>query len=399
MFAHRRGQPRGDAASSADGAALGESLLRDPDFAERRCLRLERGKDEHRGELAVVFEPARKSERAVELRGTLWVDTNAATPRALSFEYLAPTVPNRKRAGGTITFGVTPEGLPVVARWVLHLLPAHDPRSQRGVRIILPSTWMADMRDTASETVLARWDSTTTTLGAPPHLLGRVTRLGTNDPFGGVRVSVSPVTRLTPDMQVAKSRSVITDALGRFDLEIPILTLLLRAADTTLESVRPPGMEPAPDFDWDITTVQEGERDGPPHGAFRGQSLPFGHDQHATIGVGRNDDAFRDACGMKRARADRWMIAGRVLLPPDGSSAQSVIRARWLEHSGSGAPREQIREQAADSLGYFRICKLPAGEPVQVEIEGSGLEVVVRQSNSAQIVPLILRRGREALEL
>ena len=374
--------------------------LLDPDFVATHCMHVERGRDAHRGELAIVFEPVRRNERPIEMTGTLWLDTNAALPRALSFEYLSPTVRDRKRAGATVTFSATRDGLPTVARWVMHLLPAHEPHPPQRARHSAVDDDDGDARHGRRFPARALGQHYEhARLGTAPHrsryaawqrrAIWRCARVGRarSSRVGGRRGHAFPLSDhgFTRDIRFRDSDTVLAVARRRHDVR-------------GRASSRP---RSSSGFDWDITTVREGERDGPPHGAFRAQSIPFDHDQNATISVGDNEDALRNACGLKRSRPDRWMIAGRVLTAPaaDDPPTQAIVRARWLERSGeNGRAREEVREQAADSLGYFRICKLPRGEPVHIEIADTGKETIVHQINSAQVVPLILRRNPESLK-
>ncbi len=349
---HRTLAPAADSSST--------DLLLDANFLMTHCVRVEGDDRQHRGETALRFVSPSGRSSAIDVEGRLWLDTTDAILRSVEFDYPVPHLRDRETARGRAVFATTTNGAAVITRWGLHL-NAKIRRPPKGVRIIIP-LGSGPRRDTLNATVLSNWDSVTDYEGSLPHLLGRVIDRATDRGMHGVAVSVEFAAAL-PDR---RPRTVTTDSLGYFSVELPGTAVRLRAVDTAFAAFRPDELGRPPDVDWDVDRPLAGSAwDSPPWGTFIGVNASYDHDERAMIKVTSTADAYRDACHVRATNTTTGILVGRVDTArwrPTDEIPLALVHVAWRVSDGPDA----VRNVMTDSSGRFRVCGIPRGAAVSV---------------------------------
>ncbi|HWH50302.1 MAG TPA: carboxypeptidase-like regulatory domain-containing protein [Gemmatimonadaceae bacterium] len=180
-------------------------------FLPRHCLRFVAGHGARAGDSALMFDPVRGHDRALDVTGDLWFVPGGAV-HALEFQYINTDISGIRAFHGWVGYTVNRAGAANDADWWLYAEPtsetSHDWR--KGIRgpfeDDLPSAWDA-------------WGLAVERLDSPLTLSGSVT-LGAHDrPAVGVRVAIRrlgpmdppPATHDGPLVAIAS-----TDSAGRF---------------------------------------------------------------------------------------------------------------------------------------------------------------------------------------
>jgi hypothetical protein len=212
-----------------------EAVLLDPAFAASHCLRVTAADASHPNQVGIAFDPVEaERDSLVDVRGVVWLDQANLNLRTLDFVY-TNLEKVKDGSGGSITFELTPNGVPMIVRWTIHtpIIATENQLSASGVRrSLLPRPVRTAFRvlgyqETGGDVRRVTWSDgpawkphTVAITGLVVDLHGRV--------VPGATVWLSGV----PD-------TVVTDSTGLFRFPRPVISGLyfLMAADSVLASV------------------------------------------------------------------------------------------------------------------------------------------------------------------
>jgi hypothetical protein len=97
-------------------------VLLDDAFASAYCFRIADPVKSRPREVGLAFAPASGSRppEHIDIEGTLWVDTSARALRDIEFRYVGmPSITDKFRPGGRISFRQMPNGIVMIDRWYI----------------------------------------------------------------------------------------------------------------------------------------------------------------------------------------------------------------------------------------------------------------------------------------
>lgn len=127
-------------------------VLLSDSFSDRHCLRARAGDNEHPGLVGLAFEPARRGKHT-DVHGVLWLDRQSAELRYLEFEYTPlPVRVADGLIGGRVEFRKLPTGAWIVERWALRApIFARSERDPGDLAAQVSSLRLASIREFGGE--------------------------------------------------------------------------------------------------------------------------------------------------------------------------------------------------------------------------------------------------------
>jgi hypothetical protein len=352
-----------------------QDVLLNGGFVNTHCFHTIHGENAHAHEIGVAFDPPEGADAPVDAGGTLWLEAGHGTPRSIEFHYTSPIVAMRDTAGGAATFEPAPDGGSVVMGWWLAVPPRPqaapatttvtyvDGRGRRSTRPVANPTptnikesrrLPTDVITEVAEVALASWDTTTTWIGTISRVSGTVLSRETQRPLSGVAVTL--MTATDPPY------TVVSDSAGRFELRnVFERPYMLRASDTTLAGYRSVYAVPPTSFGG-VQRPRSLISLAPPSDATPMQ-VDRGVSPVITIGIPSVERALREQCGRAISGDSTGIIVGRVTWNEERPAGMEpiTVTARWMALGGP-----VIVETSPDSLGFFRVCGVPKGRPVNL---------------------------------
>ncbi len=288
--------------------------------------------------VGMVFEPAPDRRRISEIKGTIWLDRATAELRSMEFGYAnLGSSYQEQYAGGGMDFVRMRDGAWAISRWDIRMPVLEQrirARSSGGTDI-----FVAELRVTGGEVVLARMGRDTLWSQAPRILVGTLRDSVSGDAIAGARVSAAGV-----------QAEAISDDRGRFRIN---------------------GLLPG-EYVLDVRTASLDSVSGS-HQSF----VTFtGVNDRIDVLVPSGGAVAAQLCGNARA-INRGIVMGRVRLRGDSTvPAGTRVDAEWDEgairsnEGGVGIASTRRRaETRPDRHGQFRLCGVPIGTALVVRAE------------------------------
>jgi hypothetical protein len=357
-------------------------VLSSPEFLEDYCIRLVAARDT--SEIGVAFEPVQARRAIAQLRGTLWLRKSNVQLERLEFVYVGGDIENNASgtAGGSMRFARRADSAMVIARWEL--------RMPQLVRAVSPNG--------QSQLSIQHYR----TEGA--HLI--VQRRGDDTLFRAPRGSVRGVA------EDSATRRALVDAIvelegtpyatrtsgdGRFVLrDVLPGSYAVRVRTPSWDSLYAPAR-------WSVSVIDsvaalrlrvESERQWLARVCRGPLGDPLPREEGAVAGLVHvrrpNGDAVDGARGLAGVR----------------------VRATWNEVrkvSDVVSSVEQSREAVTDSLGVYRVCRLPVeagitltaipprGAPVTATFQLSPAERFAVRRLAVDTIARVIASGVETL--
>jgi len=328
-------------------------------FLDTHCMSLAEGEDEAEGLLGLSFEPT-EDRGVTDIRGILWLDPANAELQWLDFGYEFLDVPNSERLGGRIRFHGLPNGTWIVREWYIRmpLLQAYSKRGRVRRRLVgLKEEGGLVLRvdDLQGDPVL---DS-----GAG-IIEGVVFDSEGSEPVKEVLVLLDDSTRVRTDEDGRFRFTSLVE--GYYGLRVlnPVLDSLGLSAEPVLFEVRP----------GDVASAR-----------LRFPSL---------------DTVLTEECGSVDFSENGGILAGFARLDTGEPASGVRISVRWRVRFGGvtsvdrGLTTRELRED-----GFFLLCGVPRGRPVQIVSEWNGVEsrperFVLSQTQRVSLRDLTIRADR-----
>jgi hypothetical protein len=293
--------------------------------------------------VGVAFEPVKRDDNKVDIRGVLWLDRQTAELRTLDYSYVnVPPIVESGHAGGHVEFLRLPDGSWTVSRWSIRY-PMIATRMER-VQSEIPGVGSTDR---ARQQVAGIRLST-----------GDLLELRRGDDVFWERGRVSATIRVVDSTSGAGVRGALVsldgghsssataiDGTVRFDRVLPgPATVIVRLP--ALDSLG------APPVRLPITISDH----------------PF----EPIVGRIQSPAAqFASRCGAQAAEWDEAAIRGSV-----PSHAGGILEVTWqvpFSRLGGGDPVvvPEARRVTADSTGAFFLCGVPREVPITLRVLGS----------------------------
>lgn len=91
-------------------------------FAGTHCFSLVRGTGAHESDVGLAFEPSRKTDVRVDIRGTFWVERATSQLKRIEFSYVGlPSYVNAAKSGGWVDFVTLSSGQVLLSRWNIRM--------------------------------------------------------------------------------------------------------------------------------------------------------------------------------------------------------------------------------------------------------------------------------------
>lgn len=309
-------------------------VLLSDEFLDTHCFRLEEGRRDEAGLIGLAFEPIPGRE-VPEVAGVLWVDPGTAELRHAEYRYLnLPWRIPTNRLGGRLEFRRLPTGAWIVERWyirapVLRPRTLQDRAPGRAIREDAGDYVLEGIHELGGAVTTFRAGQAVHRLANPGVVTGVVFDSTRSAPMPGVRVFLA-----------GTAYAAETDADGRFRLDgIPAGEFSLTYFHPALDSV---GIAPQ----------------------VRPVNVRPGGRLAADLAVPSVARLVEEACPAS-ADAGGALIVGYVKNAATGAAIPGArTRMVWAPADGGA---EQAREAVAASDGFFRLCGVPLGVPVDVE--------------------------------
>jgi hypothetical protein len=327
-------------------------VLLDQEFARTHCFRAVRDDAAHPAQVGLAFEPAPggRPDGFVDVRGTLWLDSDHPALRTLDFAYTGlDRAYVDAGTGGALGFRNMPNGMVYIDRWNM-LLPAMQatggpsgrvpvgsigrgalplPDERREIRVV-------QLRDVGGVVLSARWPDGS----YAETLVGTVTgevRDRDGLPIAGALVRLDGTDTEAP-----------TDSAGRYVLA-PVLPG--RYGLDAVDSLYAPFIDA--------------------HSASR--TIDVGRDTLAAppIVLSSRMDALGRLCGRDAApSAATVMVLGRVTGASGPLGGDVMVRARFAAtgvRDASDSRHDSTFARPSDE-GRFIVCSVPRGTPLRLEL-------------------------------
>ncbi len=325
-------------------------VLLDDAFLDTHCFHLVRGAKDREGLIGLAFEPT-PGRSVAEVRGVIWLDLRSAELQELEYRYTnMPWQISDDRVGGTVWFLQLPSGLWIVREWQIRI-PQIAYERRRGDPLLddRPRAKVTAFYDTGGEVFeISAHRGVPVFKASMARIAGTVIDSTTGDPLPGARITLEGTDLIT-----------VTDAQGAFTLEAPF------TGDYSF-AVEHPRLDTI-----GIATLYY------PVALERGAALTlrFGL-PHADSVAARLCPDTPPSVG-DGARYGARVIFGVVRERRTGNPvAKAKVHAVWqrITVSPTALNADDIKSVAtADGTGFYVICGLPVGRPVEVWTEQPGL--------------------------
>lgn len=318
-------------------AAPDAGVLLSDQFLNDHCFRVATGGDSTL--VGLEFEPT-AGRTVPDVHGVLWLDRASAELRRVEYRYVnGPPESRSPEVGGSVEFE-RPRGGPwIVRRWAIRMPIAElVTRSLRvdGSQTVTQSLNLVGVHEAGGEVTAARLaggGEAIVRAGAPAWVEGVVWDSMARAPLAGAHVFLS-----------GTGVDGVTGADGRFRLEAP-------AAGSYAITFSHPGLGPV------SAAVSP-----------RAVTAVAGQTARADLAVPSPARVVAALCPVSTRQAHGGVVTGRVM----GVGADSVsVRATW-QRVATGARvvtgSSSWTETRPDAAGFYVLCGVPEGEPVEVAV-------------------------------
>lgn len=325
-------------------AAPDARVLLSDEFLDLHCFRVAEGGEP--GLVGLEFEPVR-GRGVPDVHGVLWLDRATAELRRVEYRYVnGPPESREPRVGGSVEFERLSGGPWIVRRWAIRMPVAELTR--RGMTVSGATPVSQDLRlvgvheaggevtGAALASGSARGVSVARAAAAPAVVEGVVWDSTARAPLAGARVFLS-----------GTAAEAVTGADGRYRLVAP-------AAGSYTVALSAPELGPVAAAVLPRTVA-----------AVAGEAT------RADLAVPGAARVAASLCPAAALRIHRGMVTGRVR----GVTPDSVaVRASWQRVSVSAGTIQgssSFTETRPDAAGYYVLCGVPEGVPVEVAVRAA----------------------------
>ena len=325
-------------------------------FLDGHCFRVETRNADDPSLIGLAFEPI-EGRKLPDVKGTLWLHRESSELRFLEYTYtgLPADIPADlplDKVGGRVEFKRLPSGHWIVERWAIRM----------PLVVMEQTSFQRHDGRGIEERLKPRLQALVETGGEVTALLGREgswSRAG----FAALRGSVFDSTRGVPLRGATvflsgTQHSATTDSVGVFLLDsLPPGSYAVAFAHRRLASL---GV---------IGSVAE-------------VILERGRSDSVRLAVPRYETIVASLCPDSLRDRELGVVRGLVREADSGDPvAQMTMRVSWTGASrvaGVAQRREVMVETETDRAGYFRVCGVPADQPVMVRADSRQRPVELR---------------------
>ncbi|MFQ5703664.1 MAG: carboxypeptidase regulatory-like domain-containing protein [Gemmatimonadales bacterium] len=314
-------------------------VLLSDEFADLHCFSVTEDVPEEPGLLGLQFEPVAGRKRS-DIKGVLWLDQKTAELRFLEYKYnWLPWDIDDSHIGGRVEFEHLPTGTWIVRRWWIRM---PDVRYRQATIYRGADPYLLSIRE------IGGWVNRIQTAGGETVNLGRATLEGVLTGSVSDSASKATIILLGPDYTETH-----TDKNGRFSFRYltPGAYGVTVAAERTPEFLPPPG------------------------------ELMLSADQQVTISLTIPRASARRSliCPETDTLSATGVISGlvrdAVTRRPLGDARIAFSGNRMVAASSGELRRETVHvETISDWTGYYRICNVPSGVTLDLDVTLSGWE-------------------------
>ena len=321
------------------------AVLLDESFLNMHCFRVVRDSRNKPGQVGLAFDLAEYLARP-DVKGALWLDETTSELRMLEVEFTdVPEGIRDNRVGGTVEFLMLPSGAWIVHRWqirtpIIALTRDRDPL----VTGVSHRATVRGFRDTGGEVLeITTRDGATLFLPSVAHLTGVVYDSSKAGPISGARVFVE-----------GTDFAGTTDGSGAFHFTAPLdgeypVSLSHVWIDSVGYRARPVGVR-----------------------------LRRGDTTEVSFAIPHVQSNLRRLCPDVSDIDAHGSVVGVVRGNTPGERVGNAsVAASWqvlADEAGSLVPREVEQIVETDDDGFYVLCGLPVGHPL--EIRGSAGDAV-----------------------
>jgi hypothetical protein len=310
-----------------------ETLLDDA-FVRGYCFHVAGAEAARPGQVGLAFSPANRRRGRIDIEGTVWVDSTNLSLTDIVFKFLGtPSIVEKVRPGGKVSFRTMENGTVIIDRWALRSAGPLQAQmdGDASMRRIL-SNAVPQIKETGGEVAYARWPD------------GREWRA----PLGTVRGALADSAGAGVQIRLIDTDyRAVTDSAGRFEISYLLPgPYRIGVVDPELASI-------------DMLLVSNTE-----FTAIRDSMVSI------KAAVPNANDYALSICSVGNGTLRNAVLVARVELPNGAPAAGANVEVRA---SADGNMR-RVAEGRTDRNGIFGLCHVPPGVELTLHVERAGMQ-------------------------